>query len=515
MTGVDIHYIAEKLSDKFKISYVESRTCRVKGIRIWNSRDIKSRKDFLYLTDDIAAVQSQRRAVDPAVLFVCLRGSEVPIHSASWNGRVWYLHTCVPLIEIQDEIQDILEDYDAWYGNCVDLILKGKDIADLLDFAAQKLQNPIALFDVTGILIHQAGTFYKDVEGTLWEEVLNSGFTPVEYVMPDELSRIMKGYNQGMRTITGVFRKDAKHHYISAPILLNGKLVGACGSIDLNRPFTKGQEAVVADICRILEADFQQADHLVLLDSEKHRCPKRLLDGFTVNSASIQSYLRTRKWESGDTWRVYHFQLPSPDCTGVVVSAYINQISYVMPRAVLFPSEDAIIGIGRVKDFNPLNRTSVRQLENVLVRISLRCFVSEVFSHFEQLADYHGQCDLLTRLDSTQKPALMLFADYYMEILENELREKATLKGFCHPVIYGLWTSGKEMDRTLVQNLKCYLLNGRSIAETTRLLRIHRNTLIYRMQKIEALLQVSLHDLDENMLCYLLMTCILCTTGSV
>lgn len=99
------------------------------------------------------------------------------------------------------------------------------------------------------------------------------------------------------------------------------------------------------------------------------------------------------------------------------------------------------------------------------------------------------------------------FYMFYMVSLRKKL-----LAGLLPPSCLSLWQSHMEQDLTLIHNLKCYLINGRNIAETARTLHLHRNTLIYRLRKIEDLLHISLDYLDENMLLYLLISCFICET---
>lgn len=70
------------------------------------------------------------------------------------------------------------------------------------------LCNPIALFSPTGKLLHYTGKFQEKIEGTLWDEVINFGFTPTESIYPDEHQRVMQEIHSGNRLISSVFRQD-------------------------------------------------------------------------------------------------------------------------------------------------------------------------------------------------------------------------------------------------------------------------------------------------------------------
>ena len=62
---------------------------------------------------------------------------------------------------------------------------------------------------------------------------------------------------------------------------------------------------------------------------------------------------------------------------------------------------------------------------------------------------------------------------------------------------------------TLTPVLCSYLLNGRNLADTARALKLHRNTVVYRVEKLAALLQVDFHALSEEQAFSYLFTCLL------
>jgi len=81
---------------------------------------------------------------------------------------------------------------------------------------------------------------------------------------------------------------------------------------------------------------------------------------------------------------------------------------------------------------------------------------------------YHNAIDYLIR--STYSPELCLTA--------------------CHPDIYAL----KLQDEILYETLRVYLTQDRSVTRTIQQLYIHKNTLLYRLRKIEEFLKCSLLD---------------------
>ena len=57
-----------------------------------------------------------------------------------------------------------------------------------------------------------------------------------------------------------------------------------------------------------------------------------------------------------------------------------------------------------------------------------------------------------------------------------------------YPPIRQCWLKGD--DKEALEAMRVYLLNNQSIAETAKQLYLHRNTLVYRLQKIRAKLDL-------------------------
>lgn len=73
---------------------------------------------------------------------------------------------------------------------------------------------------------------------------------------------------------------------------------------------------------------------------------------------------------------------------------------------------------------------------------------------------------------------------------------------FCHSAVIHLRDYDLEHDTELLESLRVYLTHNRSIGESAAALYIHRNTMNYRMAKINELTNIELNDPD--VLCHLL-----------
>lgn len=514
MKFMNIAIILDRIPDKYRIFYKSADLEQLfRHVRVLDDSTEKTDNDFLYLTQETGFLNKERDIRQPRFMIFCAKaGLKEEQINPSWIEHAAVLYTDEPFHKVFNGFLDIFDKYYAWYEQCIKMIMENKDISELLDYAAIPLCNPIALFDPTGKLLHYTGKFQEEIEGTLWDEVLNFGFTPTESIYPDEHQRIMQEIHSGSRLIHSTFRQDPSHHSLTAPLYFEGKNFGAFGTTDVNGPFTEAQKVLLLEIVHLTELAMSRQSQAFLLQNEENYYVIRLLQGYPADELSTSYYLQARNYTNEDIWYLYQFPLPESDASDTRQSAYIHQIKNILPHGIVLYFEHSIIAICRRQDFDPEHKKSHTTLEGVLKRLSLKVYISTRFFRFTELSMAYGQCKLMKAYPLEPQQLIQRFDESYPQVLYGILKEKNTLPGFCHPAILSLWQSHTEQNLTLIHNLKCYLINGRNIAETARILHLHRNTLIYRLRKIEEYLHISPDYLDENTLLYVLISCFICET---
>ena len=83
-------------------------------------------------------------------------------------------------------------------------------------------------------------------------------------------------------------------------------------------------------------------------------------------------------------------------------------------------------------------------------------------------------------------------ADYILKATDAESKYYAV-----YEPIRELWESGDEKDRELLETLRRYLRCNQSPAETSRQLFVAKNTLNYRIRRLEERLGLVLNDPDQ------------------
>ena len=82
----------------------------------------------------------------------------------------------------------------------------------------------------------------------------------------------------------------------------------------------------------------------------------------------------------------------------------------------------------------------------------------------------------------------------YQDVFIRTITHDSNLRAFIHPMLHRLQDYDRIHSTALLHTLTIYLLQEQNLHSTARQLYIHRNTLVYRLQRIRTLLQLNLDD---------------------
>lgn len=96
-------------------------------------------------------------------------------------------------------------------------------------------------------------------------------------------------------------------------------------------------------------------------------------------------------------------------------------------------------------------------------------------------------------------PSMFFYSDLGIYKLLMAIDDKEILKDYYEKTIFPLFEYDKQHNSDLTQILQCYLKHNGSVKETSDELFVHRNTINYKLNKIEELLHVNLSSLETRL----------------
>jgi sugar diacid utilization regulator len=239
-----------------------------------------------------------------------------------------------------------------------------------------------------------------------------------------------------------------------------------------------------------------------------------LLEGAEISAEIVSRYLERTKWKLDSDFCFLSLTCPVDLTKPFESISYVKQINAIFPLAQVSVYRNSIIMILRCADYNIRRDKERRQLEKLLAKNDMRCGVSMVFHNFMRLRYYYAQSSFAAACCESRPDTLLCYYETCQR--DHVLRSLASVtdpRAFCHPEILALWESGIEEQQELVRCLYYYLLNGKNLAATAKALFIHRNTLIYRLEKLSSILGNDLKNLTSEQVFFYLFSCFIVRYG--
>ena len=214
-----------------------------------------------------------------------------------------------------------------------------------------------------------------------------------------------------------------------------------------------------------------------------------IMDGGSLDRSNLEFRLQLLGWQADDEKYVYAVALPSGHSGSQL--AYVRKLDQLTQTGCAFVHRDRLL---LVYNSSTGARPAFEQRLTALLQDS-GCTAgrSPIFTDIFALPQH---CELACAAASAAPPdaaPLRRFEDAALRYGLSQL-QKHTGSWLCHPALPQLQNYDRENHTELCRTLQVYLESERSYVETAKRLFIHRNSLLYRVQRIEELTGLDLSD---------------------
>lgn len=405
-------------------------------------------------------------------------------------------------------IQAIFDSYEDWMAE-MEQQIRQKDYQGMTETAHKLLKNPLILFDANSRVLGITREYGEDALDPEWAYIYRYGYSSINALNMIRYSYSDTNfYDSGQQPYQFGNNKLIQYPGISASIYFNEILCGRMNLLSKNRPLNQGDSQMLASISKILEASLGQLFFQNAADNSGNIFLNILLKK-PYDAHRLQAQLAFQKWHEEDTFYITLVQPRRPDA-GMDGEGIQRQLNYLLqllskhithavilywpPNLVLFSTENLLE--------SPFSKDLFQQLvENNPVQVgaslpSPGLFHTPLLFHQAEYAIERG--DLCH-----PEQAIHRFRDYAIDYLltsDAPLSEKIFA---CMPEVRAMWEQKKERGDEMFHTLKVFLDCERSVPNTAAALYLHRNTVVYRIKKIQNLLQCDLDDSRDRQYCWL------------
>ena len=414
----------------------------------------------------------------------------------------------VPDSQRAEQLNELVD----WDERMIAVAARNADIQALLDIATEQLANPIALFDSALVLVASSGDLPEGYERTIWADVLEKGYSPIEFYTADEWKDMMRRVVPHGRPQLFNPSRSPGHENLAALVTVGGRQFGTIGQVDLVAPFSDLEVALAEHVRNRIELALAIQAGMQIGEDEIASLLSRLVQGKDVDGTNLHFHLRKLGMSESDRWRVFVCPLSLEDegeQGEVTRRSTVRRLSKVLPGSLSITFGGAFIA---VTNDSRLDDAACDHLQKALAQMRLTCGMSDAFVGLTNLPPYYRQCRIaLDEAERSGRTGLIPFLEAYASSISRLVEEAAPLETYCNQTLLSLARKGYrgdvEQGRELVRQLQVFLLSGHNLRAAARRLYLHRNTLAYRLDRLGELLGANLQELEPDETLRLIISC--------
>ena len=411
-----------------------------------------------------------------------------------------------------DTLERRANELDAWDERLLDVVLRHGEPSELLEIGAEMLENPIALFDSSLSLVSYAGYLPDTYRETVWKDVLERGYTPMSFFGKDEREHLRLAGTRQEFLLLKPQREHGRSQF-SVPVKTKeGMRIGSLGQVDLVAPFTPGQISLTLHLRdRLVELEALHMDFCKHTPEFEHYVTL-FLQGSDISRGAMGRQLSLHGWDPDDKYRVILYPSYSDNQSTIdnpEMSQYLGHLKATFPASLLIDLDDRLAMVVRDRDYAHTMTRLSNMLFDAFAEDFRICGVSDVLASFYDVRIGLAQAHItLNEAIHAKQTGAITFDDVYETHLVHTLQTGGTLERLYHPAILKLVQESCDCEETL-RYLYSYLMSGCNVSKAAKRLYMHRNTLVYRLERLKTALEIELEELDTHETFRLALSCAL------
>lgn len=387
--------------------------------------------------------------------------------------------------ELFDEICSIIEKYNIWQQRLADLLDARDGFQRMIDLSSDILRNPSFVYSPTGEILAIASAFPASVHWH-WKELIdNKGLSEKRLKFLKDNIHLSAVFEDTVPVRRKSVMDDFE--YIHCSIFQKKRIVGHFVLFGFTGPIPDGMEAILAELIRWMnrytETHYQQFSP-----------QSRLTDVFLgylerepYNQESLIDLLHSLQWHREDLYQIFVIR-EAVSSEPVLLTRICRKINEEVPTVLAAVRDERLIILRNLgQDDAKENQRELNQLKEILSE-DFYIGISSPFRGFEQSEIYYRQGR--AELDRCEKEGVRYSFGraHLLDSLREVIQKNDLLRTYVEPALLTLYLHDARNGTACYETFRAYCFSGFHKSETAGFLSLHRNTLNYRLERIEEVL---------------------------
>ncbi len=493
----------EEKYDTHLIYTTEKSECNLSKAALWNPQ-IQCAPNSIYI------VKKSDLPSDPDTLINLLRQSSFAIVSSHPHTSLFetisglnliLIHTSSSFEDVFNFITNCFNHFQNWERALQTLLIEDKDLEQFYECSKEILNNPIVIFDRNFCILYHS----PDTAGLItWEKDKWSGIKMLPLTMINEL-KINEQYRKASVSSTGFILDNDQMDYraVFSRIHHGYKNNGMLMVFEKNKPLTEGDRYLAAFLSKYLQKALKRKNNFSVTGHNQvfEQFLTRMLYNVQITQPEIEKYLSMMGWSYDDDYICIKLQINDWDRKSYFLPNICSQIENIMEDSFALPFEENIVAIVNLSRTNMTVSQAADRLKYFLREGIFRAGISWKYWNFSTTQIYYHQAEGALEMGIKYDPNCWcyLFREYSLQYFIQYGTSIIPAKHLCDPNVVQLYQYDAAHGTNFLFTLKVYLECGMNAILTAENLFIHRNTLHYRIRKIQQIIHINLENPEERM----------------
>lgn len=422
------------------------------------------------------------------------------------HANVVYIQPGITTEELLNDITDILVDQYSLIERPAALfntIIQGRGLPYIIDIASELLGNPVMLGDNNHRLL--AASDFKEVDDLPWMEYRNMGFTTYEYTQKYNFNQWIEKTVQDKKAVIGSLGEGYKYRRIFCAIRLDRRIVGHFAVLESNRLFTEKDLEITEFICDVIANEIKNNQSSGFqYDWLAYRFISDLIQGSLTEPELIKDRAKRLQWKLPEKKYLIIINYNHYSETFSLISLIRESKLFKGSHGELMFHDNHLIFITGCNQSQYLTNEDIQPITEYLKQMHMSAGVSQSFAEILEIPEAYEQALAAIRFGKKEAAELNIYRyeDYGIYDMLDRIKEQKDLIHYCHPDILRLKEYDENHKTDYLKSLYTYIINMGNLVASADDLFIHRNTMNYRLSKIQELISVDIYNRDCYMTLY-------------
>ena len=388
-------------------------------------------------------------------------------------------------------VSESMDCFAAWEER-IKQLLWNRELDALMSLISEILGNAAYMVDSSfRVLAIDKNNLFAQISA-IWKHLVEHEYIPYDILTGLRHSGEMKAMRRH-ESATVFYSEYFNNPFINLCLRRDGKLWGHFFLVGYCRNISRGDLAYVQRLGKLLDEAPGIYENTASIRARAHEdFFLHVMDGSQADRSQISRQLQPLGWDM--EWRYQVLCLDMGEGSDMLAALLCDKLETAFEcRAIQW--QGGVAAVFPIADFEAAGELEAR-LRDFVMLTAVSGGLSDVFDGFYRLPRHCIQAQNAIRLGGGQERRLYTFRATAVPGLLRELKPDFDPDIFCDKAVFRLRDYDSEHEGEYLHTLFQYLRCERNIAETARRLFIHRNTLIYRIERIEKLTGLELDDPD-------------------